>query len=708
VQRVIGLKALGYSALFIPTLIFTGGFVSPFVVVYLLMTLLVSSMIDVIPKRIGQVVVTFLVGSYAGVSLIQKAGYIPSYVSYIEPLLQNDQFFWMVFAVTLLCLIGGTYMMGTTHRNIRDTITQMVTIHRHVAKGTAGYTGASMLTQMVGSLCEALDAECGFLVEWYNRDQNSGARLFLCRHGKTLNEDIKFPAERKDAIGKNMGAHAHPVKHLNLSFDDIVGYPLSKSHGYFIPVILSDKTPVGLLAIAHDKHLSAEPIVDDILTVFAARGATELERIEAERRNIKMQNMLAYGQKMHTIGQLAGGLTHDFNNYINGIMGFAYLIKRKSSTETPGYIYAEKIESIAKVASNLSTQLLTFSRKSNQNYSMIDMHQLIRNLTVILKHTLPRNVTLVTHPESEHEVIYGDHSIIQSALLNCALNARDAMKQGGTLTIKTEAVEVGKKCFTCCASGKQVTTGRYFCVTFSDTGSGIPREIISRIFEPFFTTKNVSDGTGIGLVQVGRCLHNHGGFIRVDSEIGKGSTFRLHFPLDRHEENADEYIQRPDCRDKHSRISALERAMDKRMFSIWEANKFRETEKLENNNPHLPTVLVADSSSYQLEMLMSCLYQEFNLFQARNATECLEKYQANQTVISAIVSDYNMHVMNDFKFCKYLKENKSLIPVVLLSGRFKESDKMQAFECGATHCLDRPFDVGELIHIVRKNIESSG
>ncbi len=694
IRRVIGIKSLAYSFLFAPTLAFTGGFVSPFVIVYLLCTILVTAMVDVIPRRIGQINVILLIGSYVVVSILQKAGVLPVYVDYAEKLLHIDSFFWTVFTVTLLCFICGYFILRTTSRNVRDTVNQMVNIHHHVARGTAGYMGGAFFTQLLSSLCEAMEVESAFLIEWYDNDRfaEKMGHLYKFSDGEIVRDDIEISDEIEKAAGMHStDTHVFPIGELPSVFETILTYPLKTSYGYWIPVIVSNKKPVGLLLVANRKKLSVDPIVSDILSVFAGRIGSELERIQALQKELHMQRMLSQGQKMHAIGKLAGGITHDFNNFITSINGFAYLIKKRVPIDSKAYNYADKILSIAVTASNLTKQLLSFGRRNSNERSLMNIHQTIENTTTILAHTLPKKIQIIKQLESQETIIMGNQSSLQSAILNLAINARDAMEGEGILRIKTETVRLEERQIYCSASGRPIEQGVYIVLSVQDNGGGIPPELFGRLFEPFFTTRKKKGGTGLGLAQVYGYMENHHGFITVESAPGKGTAFSLYFPASNYHHGKSGL--NPDAQQTNRDVKSA--------FITAGAQKIDLNER-ENLKPHLPSILLVDDSAYQLEMLMDSLENHFNLFKALDGREGLEKFRSNHEAITAVISDIEMPEMDGITLCKSVNEITDYkVPVILMSGRIKESDKEALEKCGARTFLPKPFDAQKLIRILK-------
>lgn len=244
----------------------------------------------------------------------------------------------------------------------------------------------------------------------------------------------------------------------------------------------------------------------------------------------QLQDQLQQTQKMESIGRLAGGVAHDFNNMLGGIMGSAELLRHRLPKDDERLTrLIELIITAADQAGMLTDQLLAFSRKSNIASTPIDVHEAAVGAIAILERTIDKRVTIEQDLAAPNSVIVGDPSQIQNAILNLGVNARDAMPEGGTIRLSTENVELGEAF--CTNSRFDIQSGSYVQVSVRDTGCGMPPELLEQIFEPFFTTKEPGQGTGLGLAAVYGTVDNHQGAVSVYSEPGKGTVFHLYLPV---------------------------------------------------------------------------------------------------------------------------------------------------------------------------------
>ncbi len=252
------------------------------------------------------------------------------------------------------------------------------------------------------------------------------------------------------------------------------------------------------------------------------------EAYEQEQKNI-------HTQKQEAIGRLVGGVSHDFNNRLAGIMGFAQLIYKTRNMSEIRY-YADQIVASAESASDLTSQLLTLSRKRPLKRTRFSLNDLVRSLVPLLNHTISKGIRIQTSLSEYELIIEGDRSLMENALLNLAINGAYAMKRKGTLSLET-ALRHFDEAY-CLRSASPITPGVYGVIRIYDTGTGISGEIMEKIFDPFFTTKKEGEGTGLGLSTVKEIVEKHKGEIQVSSVIGEGTVFTISLPLAQERESA--------------------------------------------------------------------------------------------------------------------------------------------------------------------------
>jgi PAS domain S-box-containing protein len=267
-----------------------------------------------------------------------------------------------------------------------------------------------------------------------------------------------------------------------------------------------------------------DPIYDDEGKLI---GFAKITRDITERRNAqisleRVQHQLAESQKMDALGQLTGGVAHDFNNLLMIVTGHIHTLKKLADGNPKATRAAQAIELAAQRGANLTRQLLTFSRRQRVNPEAIDVRQRFDSIREVLMSGLGGNVRLLVDIDTDLWPVTIDVSEFEVALVNLVINARDAMPDGGTVTITGRNVVVEED--------DVVASGEYIAICVEDTGTGIPKDILAKVFEPFFTTKAVGKGTGLGLSQVHGFVHQAGGTVKVDSELNKGTTFTIYLP----------------------------------------------------------------------------------------------------------------------------------------------------------------------------------
>jgi len=266
-----------------------------------------------------------------------------------------------------------------------------------------------------------------------------------------------------------------------------------------------------------------------VLSRFELDGEPMLMAIVRDISQRKsLEDQLHHAQKMEAVGQLAGGVAHDFNNMLTAIIGFTDLVSMKLPANDPSRKYVEQIMSAAKRAADLTQGLLSFSRKEIMTPKPEDLNDIVVRLEKMLGRLIRASIELKVETLPVGLDIIADRGKTEQVIMNLVTNAGDSIKDGGVITIKTFTFEMSNQFLHSHGYGK---TGSYACVTVSDTGSGMDEETKKRVFEPFFTTKETGKGTGLGLAIVYGIIKQHNGFICVDSEPGKGTTFSIYLPL---------------------------------------------------------------------------------------------------------------------------------------------------------------------------------
>ncbi|OVE81829.1 hypothetical protein BVY04_02335 [bacterium M21] len=242
-----------------------------------------------------------------------------------------------------------------------------------------------------------------------------------------------------------------------------------------------------------------------------------------------LEEQLRQAHKMDSIGQLAGGVAHDFNNMLGGISGAAELLKLRLKDDDKLLQFVSIISDASKRASELTQKLLSFSRKARTITVSFNVHDSIREAVVLLERSIDKRIVLTCDFDAEQSIVVGDPTQLQNAILNLGVNARDAMEQGGELFIATTNLFLDEEF--CRRRATKLQPGEFIEISVRDTGTGISADVQERMFEPFYTTKGVSKGTGLGLAAVYGTITEHGGFVEVQSSLGKGTVIKAFLPI---------------------------------------------------------------------------------------------------------------------------------------------------------------------------------
>ena len=382
------------------------------------------------------------------------------------------------------------------------------------------------------------------------------------------------------------------------------------------------------------------------------------ERKQAEENRKKLEDQLRQSQKMEAIGQLASGISHDFNNLLGGIMGHAELLKIRLGAGSGLLDHADRIISCCVKASDLTRQLLSFARKAPALVRAVDPNAIIRQVVEILKRTMDRRIEIAIDLEEQPPHISGDQSQLENALLNVAINARDAMPQGGRLSITSKTVDLDQAILP--DEHFDIMEGRYIRISIADTGIGMSDEIKARIFEPFFTTKEVGKGTGLGLASVYGCIKQHGGYITVESREGEGARFDLYLPV---AESAQPAAATEDA--------ALA--------------------------PGKGTLLVVDDEVVYHEVL-SGIFKGlgYTVHCCIEGAEAVKFYSEHHASVDIVVLDMNMPKMNGLDCFRRLKEINAGVRVIVSSGYGYNADRTALQNEGARAFVQKPYKAAEL------------
>lgn len=335
------------------------------------------------------------------------------------------------------------------------------------------------------------------------------------------------------------------VTYINPAFEHTTGFPAVESRGRNIRDLLGDEVAVPLERRAQE-HLTTYDswkkkitsvrkdgsVVELDLTVSPVRGpGDEVANYTYVGRDITqeaaLEEQLRQSQKLEAIGMLAGGVAHDFNNILTGILGYANMLEPDAAPGSTMQEGLHVIQQAAERAAELTRQLLSFARRGKRQNTTVDLNSTILEVVSLLTRTVNKNISVTEHFDTDQATVLGDPGQLQQVVLNLAINGRDAMPQGGSLTFRTWRQLLDAEQLMAHPGAKP---GMFVALSVSDTGVGIEKKNLRRIFEPFFTTKEAGQGTGMGLAMVYGIVKGHKGFIDVESDIGNETTFTVYVP----------------------------------------------------------------------------------------------------------------------------------------------------------------------------------
>lgn len=406
--------------------------------------------------------------------------------------------------------------------------------------------------------------------------------------------------------------------------------------------------PDGAVRWIHDK---AFPVYDE---AGATRRVVGVAEDVTERKELQAQ--LLRSQRLEAIGTLAGGIAHDFNNALAPILMGVELLRVQYPEEDK---ILKTIQSCAQRGADMIRQLLSFAKGAEGARVAVNLNHVVKDLQRIAESTFPKNIRTVVTCDPHLPFVLGDPTQLHQVLLNLCVNARDAMPNGGTLTLETLRENLDA------ASAKAIPgapPGHYVVLRVQDTGHGIPPEILDRIFEPFFTTKGARQGTGLGLATVQSITNGHGGFLHVESKPGSGSTFSVYLPAAGQEHPAGPLPHTP--------------------------SEFRGNGE---------TILFVDDEVPVREIARAVLRRlNFAPLTATDGADALQQLARHRTDLRAIITDLHMPRMDGLALVRSVRRTFPEVPILVTSGRLDDAVAGELKTLGVTHCLDKPFTESQL------------
>lgn len=378
----------------------------------------------------------------------------------------------------------------------------------------------------------------------------------------------------------------------------------------------------------------------------------------------KLEGQLHRTQRIESIGTLAGGISHDLNNVLTPILSGLQIIKRKISDEQTIRLI-ETLEASAKRGTDIVKQVLTFARGAEGARVILQPKHLIREIEKIIQETFPKSIQLARNIARDLWTVYGDMTQLHQVLLNLCVNARDAMPNGGTLSIKADNIVIDENY---ARMNHEAKPGLYVVISVSDTGTGIPPGILDKIFEPFFTTKDPGKGTGLGLATVMALVKAHNGFLNVYSEVGKGTIFKIYLPAA-------------------------------------EAKEIRQNaeEKIEIASGKGELILVVDDETSILEITKETLETfGYRVLTATDGTEAVALILEHRGKVDAVVTDMMMPFMDGPATIRALRKIEPSLRIIATSGLGVDGRVAEAQDLGVQAFITKPYTAENLLMTLRQ------
>ncbi len=395
-----------------------------------------------------------------------------------------------------------------------------------------------------------------------------------------------------------------------------------------------------------------------------ARNMSEHNRLEAE---------LFQAKKMEAVGTLAAGVAHDFNNILQVIFSFTDLLLVRKNEDDPDHKKLTQIKKQVIHASELTRQLLTFSRKGERQLQPLNMSNEIQKLNEIIIRTIPKMVDVKLHLTETLKLVKADPNQIEQIIMNLVINARDAMPDGGELILRTEdAILDGKYC----QKNPETVPGDYVLMTVSDTGMGMDKHMLENIFDPFYTTKEIGKGTGLGLSTVHGIVKNHDGYIRCESVPGQGTTFMIYLPVLKVEDRTE---------------------------------KVRDTLKEEIIGGS-ENIMMVDDEETVLEPIKEFLelygYNVMAVTTGEEAiTEVVKRKSEGKTNFDLIILDLNMPGMGGAKCLQRLLQIEQDSKVLIATGYADQIHEKKIRDMGARGFVSKPYALRHMLRKVRETLD---
>jgi two-component system, cell cycle sensor histidine kinase and response regulator CckA len=574
-------------------------------------------------------------------------------------------------------------------RDVRSLLVIPVFLSLGSLAGSIGLENTKESREWLGEEVQNLRVIAGMISIYWERSEIFNALKKSEEKYKNLYEEVKkTEAVYRSLINSSADAIVMSdiegeISYLNPSFINLFGWNLEEMRGkkanfmphsekYFhdklMDNIIKNGSPchnlesrrrtkegklveVSLSVSRYDDH---EGRPAGMLYIF--RDITERKQLEAQ---------LIQAQKMEAVGTLAGGIAHDFNNNLQGIFACTEILLMGKDKNHADYAKLKTIEKSAERASSLTKRLLVFGRKMDNRFEPVDLNHEIRQISNILDRTIPKMISIKLDLDKNIKMINADPAQLEQIMMNLGVNARDAMPEGGILSFKTEEIVLEEKF---CDSNPCHKAGCYVLLSVSDNGCGMKEEVLGHIFEPFFTTKKKGKGTGLGLSMVYGIVKEHAGNIICTSVPGKGTIFKIYFPI---AENM-----------KTTTIEA------------------ESGDLIKGNNE---TILLVDDEETNRELGKEILEGfGYRTITARDGEDALECYRKNKDRINLIIMDLIMPGMGGTACLKEIIKFDPDAQIIIASGFTSDKSTLSGLKDSAKDFINKPYNIKMMLDVIHR------
>jgi len=566
-------------------------------------------------------------------------------------------------------VVKALMLVATDVTDVKGTEDTLI----EIAKGVAPTTGQTFFRSLVRHLTGVLNVNYAVVSEVIRNGGDRLETIAVCKDDEIVDDfgyDIagtpcELVLERQTfTCATNVRETFPDVEILKkLDVDGYIGTPLIDSAG---------KT-LGLLFVLSRRPIENARLAESTLQIFATRAAAELERKRYEEERSRLEQQMRQSQKMEALGQLAGGIAHDFNNLLTAIIGNTEMLQDhvEGIPEAPAEcgVSLAQIQRASQRAAGMTRQLLAFSRKQMGRMEAINPNITISEMQSMLQRLIGEHILLKTQLDPSVANVTADPAQLEQVIMNLVLNARDAMPEGGRLTVTTGVIEVETSGH---ATFGDVEPGPHVCVTVSDTGGGIAPETIEHVFEPFYTTKPVGEGTGLGLPTVYGIVVQCGGHLRVDT-TKDGTSFHAYFPVATSEPQVKKESPRPR----------------------------RETRGNE-------CILVCEDEDMVRELTCKILSAAgYQVLEASDGPQALQLAEQHDDVIQLLLTDAVMPQMSGRELADQMVQRHPYLKVIFVSGYTPDVGKLQGVMGNNTDFMQKPFMPTDLLERVRMLLDES-